>query len=191
VTDVVRASTRTRPTPAALLVAGVVLVCAAFLSLVVLALTSLGGYDWPDGALVPRDGRPHVVALDPDRPAMLWSHDRYQAGDCTVTDSRGAAVPLTATDGEHRRPTGGEPPWTGAATFEPGSGPVEVTCAVPSVRPASSRSASEVAVGAAPALPPVLDGFGPWSVVPVALALSGLLCLAAAAVVLVRGGRRA
>ena len=177
----VRAPSRRRTSPLSLLVAGLVLMSAAVLSLVGVALTHLDGHAWADDALVPLDGRPHAVTVDGGRTAMVWAYDADVAPACTAVDASGARVALTPTDGSYLRDDGTAGDWVGTAAFEPGSDRVEVTCTASGGTPVGA-----VAIESAPRLPPVLDTLGPWSVVPALLGTGGVLALVAGALLLLR-----
>lgn len=184
---------RPRPAGLRLLAVGAVLLLGAGLSWAGLVVTQIDGHRWAESSLVPADGRPHTVGLSSDRSAMLWSYESFATPPCTASDATtGQALPLSPADGSYRREGGSAGDWFGAATFQPQSATVVVTCAFG--EGAAGRSSGRlgdgggilVAVETAPAMPPSLATFGPWGALPVAIALTGLLAVAAAALVNVR-----
>jgi hypothetical protein len=180
--DSSRRRSRPRLTVPGLLAFGAALVLAALISWVGLALTQIDGYRWSDDAMVPDDGRPHTVELNGEGTAMLWSYEAYTAPTCTLVDAAtGSDLRLRSSNAGYWREGGSAGDWLGAATFEPPSSTVEVTCGEP-----GEGSGFWVAVEAAPALPPPLALFGPWLALPIGLSLAGLFAVAAAVLLHVR-----
>lgn len=172
---------RRDPRGPALAATAALLLVLAVVAGAVLALSHADGYRWSQAALVPADGRPHVVELADDGPALVWTYDAEVVPACTVRDTGGgAALEPGPVDGAHRREGGSAGDWVATSSIRPASSSVEVTC---------ERAASPVAVESAPALPPSLAGLGAWVALPLGLGLAGLALAGGAALLGVRRGR--
>ncbi|KQQ43195.1 hypothetical protein [Nocardioides sp. Leaf307] len=176
---------RRDPRGPALVATAALLLLVAVVASAVLALSHADGYRWSQAALVPADGRPHVVELADDGPALVWTYEAEVVPACTVRDTGvrtdvGTALEPGPVDGAYRREGGSTGDWVATSRIRPASSSVEVTC---------ERAASPVAVESAPALPPLLAGLGAWVALPLGLGLAGLALAGGAALLGVRRGR--
>ena len=162
---------------------GLGMLLAAVVVFVGVVATHFGGYPhWSDDSAVPVDGRAHRVAVDGDRPLMIWTFDR--APTCTARDDAGAEVPTEAPSGTYRR-GGGPADWVGFTVLRPSSDSVEVTC-----RGSHPSSRSIVMVESVPRMPASLAGDCPEVWIAVGLAGAGVLTLLATVLIAVRPLRR-
>jgi hypothetical protein len=159
-------------------VVGGALVVAAIVAGVSLFVWTLGGFLDSD-ATVPADGQAATVRLDGDERRMLWTNDAY-AQRCEVVDpATGDAVPTRPVTGNFTR-SEGDDDWTGRATFDPGSGTVEVTC----------TGDGTVIVGPAPAIDSFVLGLLATIFVPLLLGGGGLVVLIVTGVLFATGRPR-
>jgi hypothetical protein len=166
-----RGGSKRRSDPLVLVVTGVAVLAAAWLALLAVLVTHVGGYDWPEDAVVRFEGQAQVVAVRADRDAMIWTEGGTAAGDCTVTDAgTGSVLPERPVEGSYQR-DGKVADWVGIATVAPESSSLSVTCA--GVR------GTVVAVQAVPRLPASLSGLSAWLLVPAVFAAAGLAWLGA------------
>ena len=175
-----------RPRPLWIALSGLGMLAAAAALFVAVVATHLGGYPhWSDDSVVPVDGRAHRVAVDGDRPLMVWVDESVGPPTCTARHRTGAEVPTDAPDGTYRR-EGGAADWAGTTVLRPSAGPVEVTCG--GLHP-TTRGVS-VMVESVPRGPAFLAGDCPEVWIAVGLAGTGVLALLAAILLAVRPLRR-
>ncbi len=159
-------------------VVGAALLVAAVVAGVSLFVWTLGGFLDSD-ATVRADGRTATVSLEGDERRMLWTDDAY-AQECEVVDPEtGDAVPTRPVTGNFTRSEGGDD-WTGQATFDAGSGTVEVTC----------TGDGTVIVGPAPAIDSFVLGLLATIFVPLFLGGGGLVVLIVTTVLFASGRPR-
>ncbi len=126
-----------------------------------------------DDTVLMVDGDPHVAPTSAERSSMLWFDESLAAPTCEVHDvASGDVLALAQTDGSQRRSRGSQGDWVGAATFAPTSDAVEVTC---------TSAPGAVLVSQAPTGPAGLLSIGLIVLVPLTLALAGLVLVVAAA----------
>ena len=114
-------------------------------------------------ATVPADGVTHQVTVGTDGERFLWEPELGTA-DCVVRDAdTGATITLGPVDGTFTRSSSGGA-WEAAATFDPGSGHLEVTCSTEEdpaqIGPALVVGDFVIGILVAIAVPFVLGGLG-------------------------------
>jgi hypothetical protein len=156
-------------------VAGVTSVLVMGLAHVALVLDGLGGYRyWPDDSEVPRDGRPHVVIVDPDEVFFVWRSTGENAPRHCAFTALPEGEPVTVRNA----PSGWDRPG-GAAGYEAWLAG-RVATGKMAVRCDGFKSAADLYVepGYGPRL---INYYGPrWPLVVIP-ALVGVLLLGAAA----------
>lgn len=179
-----------RPTPArSTLVrqalAGALLIAAAAGAAWLLPAVLTDGPAQSEDSILLVDDQPHLAATSADRDSMLWFDESIVDPTCIIRDGdSGDVLPTEATDRSPRRYLGSAGDWVGVATFEPRSDSVDVTC---------SNAPGTVLVSQAPGGDAGLFAIGVVILVPLTLALTGLVLLVAVATSLVqaRAARRA
>ncbi len=114
-------------------------------------------------ARVPADGVAHEVTVDTDGDRYLWEPENGSAA-CALTDVRtGDAVTLDRVDGTVTRSINGDA-WRAAASFDPGSGRLSVTCSADQgpaeIGPALDVGSFVVRIVLAVVVPLLLIGLG-------------------------------
>ena len=157
---------------------GGALVLAAIVSFVALFAWTLTGFLDTD-ATVDANDRPEAVRLEGDDRRMLWLEDGL-AQSCVVTDpDTGDDVPTRSVSGDFER-SEDDTGWTGAVTFAPGSGSVDVTC----------TGGGTVVIGPAPAIGSFVVGLLATILVPLLLGGGGVVVLIVAGVLFATGRPR-
>lgn len=153
----------------------VVVAIVAFVGLFAWTLTGFLDTD----ATVDADGRPETVRLEGDDRRMLWLQDDV-AQTCGVADpDTGDEIPTRTVTGDFTR-SEGDDGWTGALTFGPGSGRVEITC----------TGGGTAIVGPAPAIGSFVTGLLATIFVPLLLGGTGLVVLIVTGVLFATGRPR-
>lgn len=158
--------------------AGVVLVMAAVAAAWLLPAVLSDGPLQSDDTVLLVDGEPHTAQTSAERESMLWFDESLADPSCVVRDAAGDEIATSATDRTERRHLGSPGDWVGVATFAPTSDSVEVTC--------TGVADGAVLVSQAPGGTAGLVAIGAIILVPLSLALAGLVLLVAVATSLVQ-----
>ncbi|CAN5261272.1 hypothetical protein BH09ACT12_BH09ACT12_24300 [soil metagenome] len=157
---------------------GALLIVAAAAAAWLLPVVLTDGPAQSDDTVLPIDDAPHRAQSSADRESMLWFDESVIDPTCVIRyGATGEVLPTSATDRSDTRYLGSAGDWVGVATFEPVSDSVEVTC---------SEASGIVLVSQAPGGAAGLIALGVIILIPLALAMSGLVLLVAAATSLVQ-----
>lgn len=161
------------------LLAGALLILAAVGAAWLLPAVLTDGPVQSQDSILLVDDEAHTAQTSADRESMLWFDESLVDPSCVIRDgATGEVLPTKATDRSERRYLGSAGDWVGVATFQPTSTSVEVTC---------SKAPGAVLVSQAPGGGAGLISIGAIVLIPLALALAGLVLLVAVATSLVQG----
>ncbi|CAN5654117.1 hypothetical protein BH11ACT8_BH11ACT8_10470 [soil metagenome] len=121
------ASTPPRPRRAWFAVGGLALLIGAGLAIAALVL-SVVGFTRTE-ATVPADGRTAHLDLDAGSTYLLWQHPRDPQDCRVVSTTTGRVLPTQGLGNTSYTKSVGSGEWEGVATFDAGTGGVDITCA--------------------------------------------------------------
>jgi hypothetical protein len=133
-------------------------------------------------ARLPADGRPHTVTVDTDGDRMLWRDEDVFDPGCRIVDTAtGEEIRLRPVTSQLSRDFGGGGN-VAAYRFDPGSGELEVTCAVQPPDTADddpdwTMGWGDVEIGPAPSVGGFVGGLIATVAVPSLFGLFGLATL--------------
>jgi hypothetical protein len=133
-------------------------------------------------ATIQGDGQTHEVTVKTDRDRMVWVDQNDDRPACTIVDkATGEEVRLEGIGNAAYTKSSGRRDWQGDATFDPGSGVLEVTCA---------QDGGPIQIGPAPEFGAPVGGLAAGILIPLLFGGAGFVMLIVVTVLYATGRPR-